>query len=209
MKRDWVGFVAVGFFVLLVAPNTGASPIRYTFTGNATGSVGAVTFTSAPFTVDVSGDTNTITSTPLAQWANPVTGSISISGVGVAAIAEPVVMRTSCGAGTPRAGLERSPGGIPFPNMLFYASPVAGLSACKLLITPLQSGLGATIGPFTALASSLGPITVTTMSQLTYQAQDIVALSVPGLGPLGMVLLTIGLALAGMWATRMRGDARR
>jgi hypothetical protein len=169
MKRSFVA-LAIGCWMLSHLANVVAAPIRYRFTGSATGLVGGISFTASPFTIDVFGDSSNITSDALAHWANPVTGSISVLGL-VAQIMEPVVMRTSCGAGNGIVGMERSPGAFPFPSMLFYASPVTGANACPLLVTPFQAGLSSGVGPFVNLATNMGQVTITAMSQLTYEAQ--------------------------------------
>ena len=147
-----------------------ASPITYQFSANATGSVGATSFSNAPVTITLAGDTAAIfVNSGLAVWRNPVVGTILIGGVGTANVTEPIGVSTLCGV-TPEVRIDRPPIlPVGVGNEILGARTIP-LAACSLNATASAVGLTPFVSGFLNLATSLGPLTITSMSSVAYQA---------------------------------------
>jgi hypothetical protein len=173
-------FFAVGAVVIcsfLLVPCAGASPIIYTFTGVASGTVGTTPLVGTSFTITLTGDTSAITLDQHGLWRNPVVGAMTFNGIGTAGFTEPVVMRTGC-ATTHAVGVERGLGLTSNPHFIFLGVEIP-FAACSLDVSVPVIGLTSFLGDFANIASTLGPITVTSLSQLNYRADFGVAAPVP------------------------------
>jgi hypothetical protein len=175
-------------FAMALSGAANAAPIQYIFSGTATGTVGATPFSNASLTVVLDGDTNTISPVNgLGQRNNSVVGTITISGIGTATISEQIVVTSACGAGL-LIGMERGPGSTPFPNFAFSTGPVPVVPYCALGFAPAIGLATSNVQNFTNLASTLGPITVTALSPMTYAAIAGASVSVPTLSGTGLML---------------------
>ncbi len=201
----------------LLASIATANPIRYTFTTAGSGSVGGQAFINAPIVITLVGDTNGIFRTPIAITRNPVRGTIAIGGIGTATIEEPVWACSRCGGGSPNAGMERGPLDPIFSlHGLFFAKG-GTIYICDLEAYPSISGLIPELVQefpyphsnldFTNLATSLGPITITTLAPISYQATLLVASPIPTTGPIALTVLGILIALVAAALLRPQSDS--
>ena len=148
-----------------------AAPITYFFAGTGSGTIGSTTFTNAPYVIALSGDTNTIDYTyePYAVWRNVVKGTIQVKGLRKAAFTELVAIATSCGAGFGVIGIEPVPSAF-----LAYIFKTQGIPDADCVLGPaaLTTALTASVSAFANVQSIKGPITLTSSSLITYQAQS-------------------------------------
>jgi hypothetical protein len=153
-----------------------AAPITYLFSGTGSGTIGGATFTNAPYVIALSGDTNAIDYTwqNLAEWRNAVKGTIQVKGLRKATISEPILVTTACGTARGYIGIERALGGAPFAAYIFNTQGVSNVD-CVLGAAALMTGLTATVSAFADVQSTKGPITLTSSSLVTYQAETCTA----------------------------------
>jgi hypothetical protein len=154
-----------------------AAPITYFFSETGSGNIGSATFTNAPYVIALSGDTSAIDYTwePLAVWRNVVIGTIQVKGLRKATLTEPVAIATSCGAGFGVVGIEPVPS-----TFLAYIFKTQGIPDADCVLGPaaLIMGLTATVNALSNVPTTRGPITLTSSSSITYQAQTCSALKV-------------------------------
>jgi hypothetical protein len=143
---------------------TFAAPITFTFSGTGSGTVNGVPFTDADYTITLLGDTTAITNPSSGLFQLETIAAINIAGVGTATITDPVeIFDNHDGASL---GFARGTG-----YTLLHVNNTA--FATYALATPLGpiSGLGAaSLNQFTNLASTLGPITLSSSEAVTFQA---------------------------------------
>jgi hypothetical protein len=184
-------------------------PITYTFTQTATGTVGSTPFTNATLTITVVGNTSGVvyaggpsSNYNFAYSANVAT--VSISGVGSGTLTNAGAVEDNQAVFGGSAGLFDSGGGMQFTveDALIGGSALATY-ALATTIGPL--GPQATVSPWGPIPTSLGTLTVTSASNLTFQATA--SSTVPTLSHWGMLLLA-GL-LVGAAALELRRSTRR
>jgi hypothetical protein len=148
-----------------------AAPITYFFSGTGSGAIGARQFSNAAYVIALAGDTSAIDKTwaSLAEWRNAVKGTIQVANVGKATITEAILITTACGTTMGYVGIEKVPGGAPFVSYIYNTQGVP-FPDCFLGPAAATTGHPATITAFTNVASTKGPITLTSSSLVTYQA---------------------------------------
>lgn len=88
----------LGLFVLACLIRLDASPITYTISTTATGTLGASTFTNASVTLSLTGDTSAVTAGPgsfSSFLIDPGTATLTIGGLGSAALTDSVEIASS------------------------------------------------------------------------------------------------------------------
>lgn len=164
-----------------------ATPIVYTFSSTASGSVGGTTFTNALVVINVNADTsNVVFRASPRLWSVDGLTSISISTVGSASVATPLsVFNNGVVLGLSRVGGPTDVMDLFAPGVTNY-----GLTAPFGPIVATSQGMNWTEAP---VVSSLGTVVLTSASPFTFQASNVPA---PG--------AAAALKLAGVLATRRR-----
>jgi len=149
---------------LALAGMTIAAPITFTFSGNGSGTVNGAPFTDADYTITLIGDTTAITNPSPGFFQLNTTATIDIASIGTATVADLVGIFVN--QDTSVLGFQHQGGSdlLDCDNEAF---------ATYELATPLGpiTGLTAhTLNQFTNLASTLGPITLSSSGPVTFQA---------------------------------------
>jgi hypothetical protein len=152
----------VGGAVAVISASALAVPITYTFSGTGgTGTVGATPFTNAAYTITLTGDTTAVTKT--FRFENVTTATMKIAGIGTATITEAVGIFDTHGfsaLGFARTGAD----------LLNVADPAFGTYSLTANLGPISGLTPFALSQFTALASTLGPITMPSSGPVTFQA---------------------------------------
>jgi probable HAF family extracellular repeat protein len=174
----------VACLIFAVLPTlSSAFPITYSISGVGSGNVGVTTFTNAPYTIILSGDTKTIQlPDTLDRTRNAIGATIRIDSIGTAVITEPLLIESACGA-TPGIGVARG-ASFPFSSYVLGASRIP-ISACALTPVAPTLNLSVSLTNFVNVASTLGPITMTSSSAVDYGAQEATFFTATPLGTLG------------------------
>ena len=164
IPKLFIVFLYTSVIWLVFASVTLASPITFTFTGTGSGTVNAVPFTNAVYTVTLKGDTAAITFHPNDYSMVATTMTMAIAGFATATVTEFVSIFDN--QQTSLLGISRNVLGDMFDikNTAF---------ATYALATPLGPinllpGLGNL--NFKNLQTNLGPITVSDLSSITFQS---------------------------------------
>jgi hypothetical protein len=165
------GIARIATLALFAASAAWAAPVTYVFSGTGTGRIGGKPFSNTRYTITLTGDTGTIDYTyqSLAEWRNAVSGTVSVKRQ-TATISEPILITSACGTGFGYLGIEKAPGGAPFAGFIFNVQGVLPAD-CLLGAAAPMTGLAATVSAFVDVASTKGPITLTSSSLVAYQAQ--------------------------------------
>jgi hypothetical protein len=147
---------------LALAGMTFAAPITYTFTGNGSGTVNGAPFTDAEYTITLIGDTTAITNS-LNVYHLITTATMVIAGVGTATITDPVEIYDSPNVSA--LGFARE-GGY---TLLGLDNAAFATYALSTSLGPIVAS-GISVSQFTNLASTLGPITLSSTTGTTFQA---------------------------------------
>ena len=193
--------VLVGSLLVFV-PSVFAASITYTITGTGSGQVGASTFTNAAYTIQVTADTAQVV--PLGTPGNlgfevpSLTALITVAGIGTVTVTEPTrmfVSNTHVGAGFSR-----------ILDLLDVEHPLFATWDLKTPIGPLADLEPFAIAQFTDLSTSLGLMTLSSSSNVTFEATggEAQAVLVPTLSETGFLVLTLALALLGVALLRQR-----
>jgi len=188
--------------LLVVVPSAFAASITYTFTGTGSGHIGVSVFTNAAYTIQVTGDTAQVT--PLGDPTNQgsvvpsLTALITVAGIGTATVTEPTqwfVSNTYVGTGFSRGS-----------DLLDVEHPLFATWDLKTPIGPLADLEPFAIGQFTDLSTSLGLMTLSSSSNVTFEATggEARAELVPTLSETGFLVLALALALLGVALLRQR-----
>ena len=188
--------------LLAFAPAAFAASITYTITGTGSGHVGASVFTDAAYTIQVTADTAQVT--PLGSPTNvgfevpSLTALITVAGIGTATVTESTrmfVSNTYTGTGFAR-----------FLDLLDVEHPLFATWDLKTPIGPLADLEPFAIAQFTDLSTSLGLMTLSSSSNVTFEATggEAQAVLVPTLSETGFLVLTLALALLGVALLRQR-----
>lgn len=170
---------ADGTSVVSSAAGTVAPPtMLYTFTGTASGSVGGVSFNNAPLTISVAGSSDDVGYNPASgTYYLDRTPAISIGGVGSGVITAKGAGVTTTLSGSANYGSAVSFHVYPTPGALVRISDPSFAS------WDLKSAIGPVSAPspilsadlFQNIASTLGPVSVTALSNVTFSATPITA----------------------------------
>src|SRR5512143_2092654 len=169
LSSRWLQRIAIAMGVsCALATVAHAVPITYTFAGTWSGSLGATTFTDAPFTVTALGDTTQVTSIGPGVPCNNLTGlTFNISGVDSGYITSPL----SIAANTGRQLLALASGNCVDSGLIWMSGYDAqigtynlatGIGPVSLAFPSEQSG----VNPST----SSGALAITSIASMTVQA---------------------------------------
>ncbi len=151
---------------LLFGASAVASPITYTFSGTATGTLGTTPFTNAPITVNAVGDTATVTNGGvLCNSLSSVT--FTIGGVGSGTITDLIGIFDN--QGNSAVGLQRGVCG---------GADVMDIFAPAFASYNLTSPMGTVTG--TAIANSQGPVNTTAGALTLTDSTGLTAFSATG-----------------------------
>lgn len=146
-----------------LAAALGAAPITYRFSGTGSGSVNGNAFTDNTFTVTLNADTTNIANQPSigALGILNLNGFINLSSIGTFQFSDPqfvFTFSTFVGFGNFTIG-----------NSIMGSNPA--LSGYALTpIAPLNIGSNTNLGQFGNVATNLGPLGFTSMSEVTFEA---------------------------------------
>jgi hypothetical protein len=147
---------------LTLAGMTFAAPITFTFTGNGSGTVNSTPFTNADYTITLKGDTTAITNS-LNVYHLITTATMVIAGVGTATITDPVEIYDNPNVSV--LGFARE-GGY---TLLGLDNAAFATYALSTSLGPIVAS-GISVSQFKNLASTLGPITLSSSGGVTFQA---------------------------------------
>lgn len=193
-----------------------AVPITYAITGVGTGTVGTTAFTNAPYLICIATDTTQVTNEGGTILAATATTTITITNLGSGQVTDGtgfVVAQPSS-----QAAFIRVPG---FADLLTMNDPAFQTYPGTTALGPLANLAPANLGQFTNLQTALGPMTLASSGNVTFQAtlgpcpslpgpSAATAIPVPASGPatLGLAALMVSLAGAAMLRRRTAGRRR-
>jgi len=187
--------------LVAVALPAAATPVTYTFSGTGTGNVNGSAFTNAAFTITLTGDTTAITGAGTFQLT--IAATISITGFPLATVTEAVDIFSN--TGNSAVGFQRG-GGL---DLMDVSGPAFAGYNLATSLGPISGLTPFAVSQFTSLASTQGPITFTSASNVTFQAvvgaaPPVVVANIPALDPLVLALLALALGTLGFAALRRR-----
>src|ERR1700730_2154251 len=169
-KRTWPSVLRqwrralLGVCVAVISASALGVPITYIFTGTGTGTVGVAAFTNAAYTITLTGDTSAVTGAVL-LFQNVTTATMTIASIGTATITEGVdIFDNQSGAGL---GFQRDQNRgdlLDVTNLAFATYRLATSLGPISGLTPFA------LNQFTALASTLGAITISSSGPVTFSA---------------------------------------
>jgi hypothetical protein len=160
-----------------------AQTLKYVFTGTASGTVGDTSFTNAPLTVSTIGDTSTVVFTaPIYRLNVPPGGaSFSIGGVGSGTFTDATYVFDnqtafggSVGFGDPSLPLGSCCDIIQIHDADFNSTVFASYDL-KSPIGPLGFVTDPSFGDWVNVPTSLGPMTVTSFTNVSFAASFVTA----------------------------------
>ena len=167
-----------------------ASPIVYTFSGKATGTLNGVAFTSAPITVDASGDTTGVTRSTGGYYCNNLTrAAFNIAGVGSGTVTDPLGIFDNPSVNA--VGIQRGCGGLDWMDIYHSAFGTYALATAigPVTGTPLIQGIVSTSAGMLAISSSqistfqasisASPTITVTPTSLTFASRTVGTTSAP------------------------------
>jgi hypothetical protein len=184
-KLESAGSLCGAIGLLFIAMTAAANPINYSFSGIATGTVGATAFTDAELTISASGDTsNVVALSPSIFCNNLAQVVVSIHGIGVATVTEPLVIFDS--QGVLQLGLARA-------SCTLTALDYFVISNSSFATYDLQTALPSVAndipnsGTLGAVSTSLGALAFTTFgAPFTFRAGS-QAISPTAISPIPML----------------------
>jgi len=164
--RKLVGLFSLVTFAasLAIAGTTFAALITFTFNGTGSGTVDGAPFTNADYTITLIGDTTAITNPSPGTFQLDTTATIVIGGIGTATVTElpgifvsqnGSVLGFQCWGGTDVLDLDDA--AFATYDLATPLGPISGLHAAAL-------------AQFKNVASTLGPITLSSSGPVTFQA---------------------------------------
>ena len=185
-KGKWLFGLAVLLLSLTWAPvGAQATPIVYTYTGTAVGSLDGNAFADVAFVITGTADTSTISAWCCGTWQNTHTNAtIELTGLGTGTFL--IATQTWIAEGA-AMGFGRDLGN----NLLTQVTSVPGLTdigyGLDTSIGPILWTAASTQGQFAGVATTLGSLTITDVRNVRFQAS-----TVPE--PASVALLATGLA---------------
>jgi hypothetical protein len=167
-------FLYVPLVFGLVQP-VSADSIIYVFTGNITGTLGGTTLTNAPFAWHAEGKSKTITSPAAQHYVNAgltnssitITTSSGMIVANTAGVTDPVTVAIDPTLGITMANATGT-FSMQFPNPNGVGSPLGYL--LDAAGGPINAGAGGTFVSTSPLNTSSGPLNITALANLTFQA---------------------------------------
>jgi len=148
---------------LMLTGTTFAASITYTFRGTGSGTVNGTPFAEADYTIALIGDTTAITSSENVYHL-VTTATMVIAGVGTATITDPVEIydnpNVPCAAFAGEGGY----------SLLRVNNTAFATYALATALGPIEGLTPHALNQFTDLASTLGPITLSSSGSVTFQA---------------------------------------
>jgi len=185
--------LCAAFFVASVA-SADATTLDYIFTGTGTGTLGGTSFNGG-FTVSLIGDTNDIVFT--SQYNVPVTGTFSTGGATATfgGLSNTVISNTSPSIGFIGFGqVYSTPGGIGVGAEAVFGTPFIGYDL-STIFPETSADVSFAVQTF---VTSLGDLTFTSISSLSFQAVAVGAVPLPAT----WAMMLGGLAAFGIAARR-------
>jgi hypothetical protein len=149
---------------LALAGMTFAAPITYTFSGMGSGTVNGTPFTNADYTIMLIGDTTAITKPSNDYVLVGTQVTMAITTVGTATVTDSVWIFD--GQQASRLGIGRNGPG----NLLDVGNAAFATYALATSLGPISGLNASSLNQFTNLASTLGPITLSSSGPVTFQA---------------------------------------
>jgi len=149
---------------LALAGMTFAAPITYTFSGTGSGTVNGDPFASADYTITLIGDTTAITKPSNDYFLVATQVTMAITTVGTATVTDSVWIFN--GQQASRLGIGRDGPG----NLLDVGNAAFATYALATSLGPISGLNASSLHQFTNLASTLGPITLSSSGPVTFQA---------------------------------------
>lgn len=196
-------YIGIVLMLVVFSSNTSqATPISYSFTGTGSGDIASSAFTDTSFSVTINADTNDVAFQPSLAWFGIVglTGTIDISGIGLASFTRPLFVFGGKGMDVIGFGNEDN------SNLIAMFATGQGMGAYDLISNfgPIVSQNDNDLKQFQNVATSLGSLSYRTMSDVTFQSR-VATTSVPE--PTTLTLSAIG--LAGLFVARRFSGRRR
>ncbi len=195
MSKKIFAVIILTFSVLLMGNSAHAVPIKFSFWGNGTGTLGNISFTDEDFTIDLFADTDNITG-GISKWLVGDRASFSVTGVGSGEITDTLRMFGN----TVGTGLNEYYDLIDFlntPELKFY--DLASTTAVFSEISPCCAS-----PRFFNIETDMGQLIMTRFGEVFFQA--VAGRQGPGNipEPAPLALLGIGLLCLGI-VRRRRG----
>lgn len=192
LGRSFANLAFAFFFMLLLSVPACADPITFSFSGTGSGTVGSQSFANAPYSIVLIGDTGNVYSVGgIDSGTHYYTGSMTITIAGIGATTISGATAVGCSYVLPARN-----------NCAAYASTSPSGSTFFLNVAPFFSGVGCLgsayalscspgLSNFVAVASGLGPVTMTSSSNLTISAAQSVAVAAPAVSVFSMTAMVL------------------
>jgi hypothetical protein len=170
--RRSIWLLMAWFAIAVPAPQADGEPISFTFTGTASGTVGSAPFANAAFTIQLVADTDDAALAPdpyFTIWLVPATSAtIEIPGVGKAAFT--TGKRVFVNQNYPGLGFSEATTGLDFLDIYDDALTNYDLTTPIGPIADLEPNPAA-LQQFRSVASTLGPVSLTSARDVTFRAR--------------------------------------
>jgi hypothetical protein len=173
---------------LALAPGAAAAPISYQLAGLATGSLGGISFTDAPFHLTGIGDTNdTVTLNPGTFGTQLSALTFTLDGFIAPEVDQAVFAFNNQGA--QGSGFQRGTVAAPGSDFVDFSAAAFGTYDHVSPLGPISVSLFLALG---SISTNQGALTFTNLSGLVYTVTTDSVVAVPE--PASLALLAIGLA---------------